>query len=88
MRPITPDKLKKGEAVRVIAPSRSLAIISENTKKIANQRVAELGLTLSFGEHVMECDAFQSSSIQSRLDDLHAAFKDKTIKAIFTVIGG
>jgi muramoyltetrapeptide carboxypeptidase LdcA involved in peptidoglycan recycling len=88
MQPIIPDKLKKGDEVRVIAPSRSMAILSEHTKKIANQRFNELGLKVSFGKHVMDRDVFDSSSIQARLDDLHSAFQDKNIKAIFTVIGG
>lgn len=88
MQSVIPCKLKKGDKVRIIAPSRSMAILSENTKKIANQRFDELGLEVSFGKHVMECDVFDSSSIKARLDDLHTAFQDKNIKAIFTVIGG
>lgn len=88
MQPIIPCKLKKGDEIRIIAPSRSMAILSEHTKKIANQRLDELGLEVSFGRHVMDCDVFDSSSIQARLDDLHAAFQDKNLKAIFTVIGG
>ncbi len=83
-----PDKLKKGDEIRVIAPSRSLAIISEHTRKIANQCFEDLGLKLSFGQHVMDSDVFHSSSLTSRLQDLHEAFQDKNIKAIFTVIGG
>lgn len=31
--------------------------------------------------------AFYSSSVESRLEDLHAAFSDTSIKAIFTLIG-
>lgn len=88
MNSIIPDKLKQGDEVRVIAPSRSLAITSEQTRKIANQRFESLGLKLSFGQHVMDCDIFNSSSIKARLNDLHDAFQDKHIKAIFTVIGG
>ncbi len=85
---IIPNKLKKGDLVRVIAPSRSLAILSEETKRIANQRFENLGLRLSFGHHVSDCDIFHSSSIQARLKDLHDAFRDNEVKAIFTVIGG
>lgn len=33
-------------------------------------------------------DNFSSSSISSRIDDLHDAFLDKNIHGIFTVIGG
>ena len=47
-----------------------------------------MGFELSFGAHVAEMDDFASSSIESRLEDLHAAFTDKTIQGILTVIGG
>lgn len=85
---IFPNKLKAGDEVRVISPSRSLAIISEQTRGIANKRFAELGLTLSFGKYVEETDDFNSSSIASRIDDLHEAFVDSKVKGIMTVVGG
>ncbi len=85
---IFPDKLKAGDEVRIISPSRSLAIISEQTRSIANKRLADLGLTLSFGKHVEEIDEFNSSSVASRLEDLHQAFNDSNVKGILTVVGG
>lgn len=88
MRKIYPSKLKFGDEVRIVAPSRSLAIISEEERKIANDRFSNLGLTFSFGKHVEEKDEFASSSIKSRIEDLHDAFRDKNVKAIITVIGG
>ena len=83
-------KLKKGDGVRVIAPARSLAMpfISEELKKIAIKRFLELGLNLSFSKNVYEIDDFNSSSIESRISDLHEAFSDKSIKLIITTIGG
>jgi len=83
-----PDKLKTGDGIRVIAPSRSLAIISRESREIADKRFGDMGLKLSFGKHVEEMDDFVSSSIESRIEDLHDAFSDKNIKAIITVIGG
>ncbi|MBI3260810.1 LD-carboxypeptidase [Candidatus Berkelbacteria bacterium] len=83
-----PQKLKRGDIVAVIAPSRSLAMISQEIQDIANQRFTELGLTLTFGKHVQERDEFESSNIEFRIQDLHAAFTDSSIKAILTVIGG
>ena len=88
MKKIFPAKLKKGDKVRVIAPSQSMAIISEETRSIAAKRFRELGLELSFGKHIEEADEFVSTSIKSRIEDLHDAYRDSGIKAIFTVIGG
>lgn len=88
MDKIFPDKLKAGDEVRVIAPARSLSIISKETREIANKRIEELGLRLTFSKHVEEMDDFASSSIESRIEDLHEAFSDKNVKAVFTVIGG
>jgi muramoyltetrapeptide carboxypeptidase LdcA involved in peptidoglycan recycling len=85
---IFPKKLKVGDEVRIIAPSSSMALISNENRKIANQRFFDLGLKLSFGKHVDECDDFNSSSIKSRVIDIHEAFSDKNVKAIITVIGG
>lgn len=88
MQKIIPEKLKKGDEARIIAPSRSMALLSEETKQIANARFSDLGLKLTFGEYIEEADDFMSSSIESRVEDLHRAFADKNVKAILTVIGG
>ena len=88
MNKIYPKKLVAGDEVRVITPSRSLAMISKESQNIANKRFEELGLKLSFGKHVEEKDDFVSSSIESRVEDLHEAFADKNVKAVLTVIGG
>jgi len=85
---IFPEKLKKGDEVRIIAPARSISILSKEIRKIADSRFTELGLKLSFGKHIEETDQFNSSTIESRIEDLHEAFADQNIKAVITVIGG
>ncbi len=85
---VIPKKLVKGDEIRIIAPSMSMSIISKETREIANKRFQEMGFKLSFGKHIEEIDDFTSSSVKSRVDDLHDAFADKSIKAILTVIGG
>ncbi len=55
---------------------------------VIDARFAELGLTLTYGRHVDERDAFDSSAIASRVADLHDAFADPSVAAIMTVIGG
>ena len=86
---MVPNKLKPGDEVRVIAPSRSMVIIGEDCKKIATDRLESLGLKVTFGKHVMEADSdYLCASIESRVEDLNEAFRDKNVKAILTVIGG
>ncbi len=88
MKTIFPEKLKSGDEIRVIAPVQSLSIISEENRKIADQRFKDMGFKLSFGKHVEEMDQFASSTIESRIEDLHDAFRDEKVKGILTVIGG
>lgn len=88
MKPIFPNKLKPGDEVRVIAPSRSMGVVSNTNKTLAIKTLENLGLRLTFGQHVDEQDMMYSSSIPSRLSDLHEAFSDKSVKAILAVLGG
>ncbi|MEU1390779.1 MULTISPECIES: S66 peptidase family protein [unclassified Nonomuraea] len=86
---IHPPKLKAGDVVRVVAPACSRAMVMEHDHSaIIDARFAELGLTLTYGRHVDERDAFNSSSVASRVADLHDAFADPSVAAILTVIGG
>ncbi|MEO3811031.1 S66 peptidase family protein [Sphaerisporangium sp. B11E5] len=89
MDAIFPAKLKEGDIVRVLAPACSRAMVNEHDHSaIIERRFAELGLTLTYGRHVDERDAFDSSSVASRVADLHDAFADRSVAAILTVIGG
>lgn len=91
MQTIIPPKLKPGDTIRVIAPARSLAMTwlnNQEMKDVAKQRFDELGLELTFGKHVYEIDEFDSTSIENRLEDIHEAFADPTVKMLITVIGG
>lgn len=85
---IFPAKLSKGDEIRIISPARSLGIISDSVRTIASNRLESMGLKLSFSKYCEERDAFDSSSVKSRLVDIHEAFVDPKIKAILTAIGG
>lgn len=86
---VIPKKIKPGDHVRVIAPANSLSdsLVGE-FKKRAIENFYKLNLNLSFSEHVNEKDEFNSSTIASRITDLHQAFADKSIKMIIAVCGG
>lgn len=88
MIPIFPSKLKPGDEVRIIAPSKSMGIVSSTNRELALKTLEDLELQVTFGRHVNELDLMGSSSVQSRLIDLHEAFMNPNVKAILTVIGG
>jgi muramoyltetrapeptide carboxypeptidase LdcA involved in peptidoglycan recycling len=85
---IFPQKLQKGDEVRIIAPAMSYRIIGEDVRLLAKERIEKMGLKVSFGKNIELIDGFVSSPISARIEDLHEAYRDASVKAIFTVIGG
>jgi muramoyltetrapeptide carboxypeptidase LdcA involved in peptidoglycan recycling len=83
-----PPKLKRGDTLAVVAPSHSLALVDEEIRRIANSRFQDFGFHLTFGAHAEESDAFDSTTIEARVADLHAAFVDERVQGIITVLGG
>ncbi|MFJ7745870.1 S66 peptidase family protein [Peribacillus sp. NPDC097295] len=83
-----PARLKAGDEIRVIAPSRSLAIVKGEQRRLAEERLVELGFRVTYGKTTLVHDDFFSNSIEDRIEDLHDAFRDPSVKGIFTSIGG
>ena len=90
MEKIIPAKLVSGDEIRVIAPARGIKIIGQDAREIARERFEAWGLKVSFGRHTTDdnWDMMGSSSIEDRVADIHEAFADKNVKAVFTIIGG
>ncbi len=73
----------------MVAPARSRTLVLEHDETaLIERRLSDLGLRLSYGDHVDERDSFDSSPIASRVADLHTAFADPAVRGIVTVIGG
>lgn len=51
-----PDKLTVGDEIRVIAPSRSAAIITAESLEQTKKKLENLGFTVSYGRHIFACD--------------------------------
>lgn len=90
MQKIIPQKLQKGDKIMVVAPSRGLKLIGQDCREIALKRFNEMGLTVEFAPNTTDenWNALGCGSVKQRADDIMTAFKDKSVKAIFTVIGG
>lgn len=90
MSKIVPQLLKSGDEIRVVAPSTGIKIIGADSRAIAAERFAQMGLKVTFGANTTDdnFDMMGTSSIEKRAADINAAFADPKVKAIFTIIGG
>ncbi len=82
------NKLRPGDEVRVIAPSRNLTEVRQDVHHHAVDFWAKEGFRLTFSRNCREIDKFHSSSITSRVDDIHEAFLDPNVKMVITCLGG
>jgi len=83
-----PIKLNKRDKVAVIAPSSGLCKIFPHIYKNGIKTVTNLGLKVIEYPTTKKSFNFNYNNPKFRANDINNAFKDKSIKAIFTVIGG
>jgi len=83
-----PAHLQKGDIIRVISFGLSLKGISTSQHEICKKNLGALNLHVSFGKHVKEEDEFGTSSVSSRIEDLHEALIDPKVKLILSGMGG
>ena len=87
-------KLNAGDEIRILALSRSLggamqlSGFTETDIAFATARLEAMGLTVTFGRHVRECNTHLTASPQHRLEDFHEAILNPSVKAILAVMGG
>lgn len=82
------NKLKRGDEVRVIAPSRNLTEVRQDVHHHAIDFWEREGFHISFSKNSQEVNQFHSSSIASRVEDIHEAFLDPNVKMVITCLGG
>lgn len=82
---IKPEKLKIGDTIGIIAPSRPI-----NEKEILPciKILEAKGFKVKFGKHLYKKSYYSAGSAKERASDLNAMFKDKKIKAIMCATGG
>lgn len=85
---MVPNKLQKGDEIRVIAPSGSLSRLDPKNFEIAVKRFEDMGLKVTISKNAYNVNKYSTSSVDERINDLHEAFKDKKVKMIICAIGG
>src|SRR5215204_234979 len=82
---IKPKRLKAGDTVAVIAPASGL---SKESFDKALQNLESLGLKTKVGKAARGIKGFLAATDKERLEDLHWAFSDQEISAVWCVRGG
>jgi len=89
MKKVKFNGLHSGDKVALIAPSDSFKKTSSIGPAAIERFEKEFGIHVEYWKHAMEePDLLGSSSIKSRVGDLHNAFKDKSVKAVICATGG
>lgn len=84
-RIIKPKRLRAGDTVAIIAPSSG---VSAETFDKAVQKIQSLGFKTVEGKNARKIKGFLAGTDAERLADLHQAFADRAVDAVFCVRGG
>ena len=85
MNLIKPNKLKKGDTIAIIAPAGNV----EKDKILNSVKYFEnSGYKIKLGKNIFKSDRYFAGQDKERLEDLHEAFADKEVNAIFCARGG
>ena len=81
-----PKALRPGDAVALVTPATEVP--DPDRLALAERTVRHLGLRMKRGKNVGRRFGTYAESVAARLDDLHEAFRDPEVRAIFAVRGG
>jgi muramoyltetrapeptide carboxypeptidase len=85
-RLIKPKALRAGDLVGVIAPATSVP--DPDRLALVEPTLKFFGLRARMGKYVAAGSGHVSRTVNERLDDLHAMFRDPEVKAVFCIRGG
>jgi muramoyltetrapeptide carboxypeptidase len=83
---IRPRALRPGDTVGLITPSSYVS--DPDRLALAERTVRYFGLVPKFGKNVRKREGYLGGTVEERVEDLHEAFRDPQVKAVFAVRGG
>jgi muramoyltetrapeptide carboxypeptidase len=81
-----PKALKAGDTIGLITPATHVP--DPDRLALAERTIKYFGLRMKMGKNAGKRMNDYRTSIEERLDDLHAMFGDKTVDAVFAIRGG
>ena len=82
------NRLKNGDTIGVIAPDKALKDEDRKFLEKSTKYFQSLGLKVKYGKYLFSEDEYCAGTPLQRATDINDMFKDKDIKAIFTIKGG
>lgn len=82
------NRLHIGDTIGVIAPDKALKKENKESLENATKYFESLGLKVKYGKYLFSEDNYCAGTPRERAKDLNDMFRDKEVKAIFTVKGG
>lgn len=83
---IRPKALRPGDTVALITPSTYVS--DPERLELAKRTIDFLGLKLKMGKNVGKRTGYVGGTVEERIEDLHWAFSDPEVKAVFAMRGG
>ncbi len=82
---IKPPKLKRGDLVGLVAPSggTNAAFVETRVKNLER-----MGFRVKVAKNILAVRGNTAGSVAERVEDIHAMFADKAVKAVWAVRGG
>ncbi|MDZ8053323.1 MAG: LD-carboxypeptidase [Aulosira sp. ZfuVER01] len=82
---LKPPRLQIGDTVGLISPA---GIVDLEDVEAAQRNIADLGLKVKLGKHILNRYGYLAGKDRDRAADLNAMFADKSVKAIIAMRGG
>jgi len=83
---IRPRALKPGDTVGLITPSSYVS--DPDTLALADRAMKYFGLKVKLGRNVRQRAGYLGGSVEQRVEDLHAMFRDTEVHGVFAMRGG
>ena len=83
---VKPKPLRAGDTVALITPSTYVS--SPDSLQLAKQTVEYFGLKWKLAPNAGKRIGYLGGTVEERVNDLHAAFADPEVKAVFCIRGG
>ncbi|PSR32659.1 MAG: LD-carboxypeptidase [Sulfobacillus benefaciens] len=88
MEIVKPPKLSSGDTVGIVSPASPIAAFCPNRLQRGVECLKNLGFQVTLGTYTSKQTGHTAGTIEDRLSDLHAMYRNPDVKVIVPTIGG